>query len=299
MSALTQVPTPQTVARAVMPAQAAPQQEVDQRRKAPSFIVHFAAGGLGGTVGAAITCPLEVVKTRLQSSQYRASEVGTQFSIRHPIRGAWSHVKGVVGLLGAIRREEGVRALWKGLGPNLIGVVPARAIYFSVYSQGLLGRGEQLQNEAVTRNVAIQQYRNSFHCAYSVVRAEGIRGLYKGLSASVLGLAESTSQFVMYEAMKKYMHHKRLAERTDAEGRLDPGEPPKQFLGKTAQETPPNGIPKYTGLWQSATLIAKEEGIAALYGGMTAHLMRVVPNAAIMFFCYELVVSMGTKEEKH
>ena len=31
--------------------------------------------------------------------------------------------------------------------------------------------------------------------------------------------------------------------------------------------------------------------MAALYGGMTAHLMRVVPNAAILFCCYELVVS--------
>jgi hypothetical protein len=34
-------------------------------------ILHFMAGGVGGTVGAIITCPLEVVKTRLQSSEYR------------------------------------------------------------------------------------------------------------------------------------------------------------------------------------------------------------------------------------
>lgn len=34
-------------------------------------IIHFMAGGIGGTVGAVITCPLEVVKTRLQSSIYR------------------------------------------------------------------------------------------------------------------------------------------------------------------------------------------------------------------------------------
>lgn len=27
-------------------------------------------------------------------------------------------------------------ALWKGIGPILVGVVPARSIYFSVYSQG-------------------------------------------------------------------------------------------------------------------------------------------------------------------
>ena len=32
----------------------------------PSFTLHFLAGGIGGTVGAAILCPLEVAKTRLQ-----------------------------------------------------------------------------------------------------------------------------------------------------------------------------------------------------------------------------------------
>lgn len=39
-------------------------------------------------------------------------------------------------MLMNIYKEEGIRALWKGLGPNLVGVVPARSIYFGVYTQG-------------------------------------------------------------------------------------------------------------------------------------------------------------------
>lgn len=31
-------------------------------------VFHLIAGGVGGTTGAIVTCPLEVVKTRLQSS---------------------------------------------------------------------------------------------------------------------------------------------------------------------------------------------------------------------------------------
>ncbi|CAH2092741.1 unnamed protein product [Euphydryas editha] len=31
--------------------------------------IHLVAGGLAGTAGAVVTCPLEVVKTRLQSSK--------------------------------------------------------------------------------------------------------------------------------------------------------------------------------------------------------------------------------------
>lgn len=43
----------------------------------PSFWLHFSAGGLAGTIGAAATCPLEVVKTRLQSSLYQAPAITT------------------------------------------------------------------------------------------------------------------------------------------------------------------------------------------------------------------------------
>lgn len=51
---------------------------------------------------------------------------------------------------------------------------------------------------------------------------------------------------------------------------------------------------KYRGLLQSALRIFREEGLAAYYGGMTAHLMRVVPNSAIMFFCYEFLLHAYT-----
>lgn len=32
-------------------------------------------------------------------------------------------------------KYEGTKALFKGLGPNLVGVAPSRAIYFCAYSQ--------------------------------------------------------------------------------------------------------------------------------------------------------------------
>ena len=52
--------------------------------------------------------------------------------MKNPLRATWHHVVGVVDTLGLIRKQEGVRALWKGfhfdigLGPTLVGVVPAR-----------------------------------------------------------------------------------------------------------------------------------------------------------------------------
>lgn len=44
---------------------------------------------------------------------------------------------------------------------------------------------------------------------------------------------------------------------------------------------------KYTGLLQTARLILAEEGVRAFYGGLSAHLMRVIPNAAVMYSIYE------------
>lgn len=38
--------------------------------------------------------------------------------------------------------------------------------------------------------------------------------------------------------------------------------------------------------------IWREEGRAGLYGGLNAHLLRAVPNTAIIFFSYEAIVRM-------
>ncbi len=159
---------------------------------------------MGGTAGAIITCPLEVVKTRLQSSNSgfgssqrppgptphpngapggdaAATRSGTRFQqwrrIHHrqlrsaldgrggrilvasqspsagPMLsglrmassspslygqgaggGGGQPVTNVVQCLRFIMETEGVRGLFRGLGPNLVGVAPSRAIYFFTYS---------------------------------------------------------------------------------------------------------------------------------------------------------------------
>jgi solute carrier family 25 protein 33/36 len=136
---------------------------------------------------------------------------------------------------------EGWRALFKGLGPNLIGVVPARSINFYVVGNGkriianygnngredawvvlcaaaiagivtstvtnpiwLIKTRLQLdKNRVETGGVTMRRYKNSWDCIKQVVQQEGFRGLYKGMSASYLGVTESALQWVLYEQMKK------------------------------------------------------------------------------------------------
>ena len=167
----------------------------------------------------------------------------------------------------------------------------------------------QLQVEGV------RQYKNSLDCVVQILRMEGIRGMYRGLSASYLGVAEGTIQWVIYEKLKNSLAEKRrLKNDGAAKGYMIGGKEveewvdylgaagaakfiasaityPHEVLRTRLRQVPVgNEAPKYTGLKQTFQLILKEEGVAALYGGLTAHMMRVVPNAAIMFFCYEAIM---------
>lgn len=311
--------------------------------KNASFSKNFIAGGFAGTIGATILCPLEVVKTRLQSSLYKQNLQQNVIETKNPFKLVGFHVRGVVESLISIKRDEGIRALWKGLGPNLIGIVPARSIYFSCYSKGkeiytkmngnienslvhtasaitagsctalvtnpiwLVKTRMQLQSEVAIKNSKLAIYRNSLHCVRTVIKEEGIFGLYNGISASLLGLSESTLQFVMYEHFKaRIMEGKRkvgneaptmtwletIAIASTAKLVAAIATYPHEVIRTRLRQTPENGVRKYTGLWQSAKLIYQQEGMVSLYGGMTAHLMRVVPNAAILFLSYEVIISL-------
>jgi len=197
---------------------------------------------------AAVTAPLDVLKTRLQSdfyqAQVRASREAQAHALRrmNPVRSAMFHLSETLQILGSVYRIEGSRALFKGLGPNLVGVIPARSINFYVYGNGkrlmaeYWNKGEeapwvhllagvtagvatstatnpiwmvktrlQLDKNVSERNVTQRLYRNSWDCVKQVVRDEGMRGLYKGMSASYLGVVESTMQWMLYEQLKAYL----------------------------------------------------------------------------------------------
>ena len=58
-----------------------------------------------------------------------------------------------------------------------------------------------------------------------------------------------------------------------------------------------NGVLKYRSLVQTFRLVVAEEGARSLYGGLSAHLLRVIPNAIVMYTIYELVIGWGSKKQ--
>lgn len=61
-----------------------------------------------------------------------------------------------------------------------------------------------------TGGIVTRQYKNSWDCIKQVVQKEGLRSLYKGMSASYLGVTESTLQWVLYDRMKKGLERRQV-----------------------------------------------------------------------------------------
>ncbi|ODQ82181.1 hypothetical protein BABINDRAFT_31139 [Babjeviella inositovora NRRL Y-12698] len=327
--------------------------------------VHFVAGGIGGMAGAIFTCPLDVVKTRLQSSEYRemykhqsvkitanSKGIRSTFITNNPLTQAGVHVSETMGIIGNVYKTEGFRALFKGLGPNLVGVIPARSINFFTYgvskdvlSQYLNGGKEStyihllagisagIVTSTATNPIWLiktrlqldkaknKAYKNSWDCFTSILKYEGAGALYRGLSASYLGSVESTIQWVLYEQMKSLINERSLKNHQEGKVRTSWDSVmewsqrsgaagaakffaslityPHEVVRTRLRQAPPtkDGRPKYTGLMQCFKLVIKEEGFISMYGGLTAHLLRTVPNSIIMFGTWEIVIKLLSDDD--
>lgn len=80
-------------------------------------VLHFASGALAGSIAAAVTTPIDVVKTRMQASMGKRNikYLTTLSSIKF------------------ILKEEGFKGFLKGLGPRISKVAPSCAIMITSY----------------------------------------------------------------------------------------------------------------------------------------------------------------------
>ncbi|KAH8039964.1 hypothetical protein HPB51_009220 [Rhipicephalus microplus] len=240
-------------------------------RRPPFF---FFLRSLGGTAGAIATCPLEVVKTRLQSSvanfhflssgpggspaavQSLAERLGLNActctptptggsggfttsvinanNTRAPSIGIWRCLKQIVEM-------EGTKALFKGLGPNLVGVAPSRAIYFCTYSNSKSIFNELLPSDTpivhicsaasagfmsctatnpiwfVKTRLQLDQRMygsiSALQCIRDIYQRHGLLGFYKGITASYFGISETIIHFVIYEFIKAQLRQRKESSR--------------------------------------------------------------------------------------
>ncbi|XP_076481463.1 replication in mitochondria 2 isoform X3 [Bombus vancouverensis nearcticus] len=139
-------------------------------------------------------------------------------------------------------------------------------------------------------------------CVQRIYRQSGILGFYKGIIASYVGISETVIHFVIYEAVKASLA-------TYKPSSADNRKTLRDFLefmaagsfSKTIASTIayPHEVArtrlreegtKYQAFWQTLKTVHAEEGLHGLYRGLGTHLIRQIPNTAIIMATYEAVV---------
>ena len=201
--------------------------------------VNSFAGAMAGMASGIVTCPLDVIKTKLQA---QGSFQNPGLKEKGPSPAAV--YRGMTGTARTIIRQDGFKGMYRGLGPMLLGYLPTWAVYMTVYDSSrdwffehhynlnsedkwlpriyasLLAGGcstivtnpiwviktrlmSQVSRTATDGARTPWHYENTIDAARKMYRAEGLRAFYSGLAPALLGLTHVAIQFPLYEYFKQ------------------------------------------------------------------------------------------------
>jgi len=306
------------------------------KQKSTSTAINLISGGTAGLFEALCCHPLDTIKVRMQLHRKSGINNGNPGFITTGIK---------------IAKKEGITGLYKGLGAVVIGIIPKMAIRFSSYefyrnllknpnnekittsNTFLAGVGAgiteaclvvnpmevvkirlQAQHHSMSDPLSVPKYRNAGHAIYIIIKEEGFKTLYRGVSLTAARQATNQgANFTVYSKLKEYLieYHKENGNngiipswQTSCIGlisgaigpfsnapldtiktRLQKETKRANLIGKEIKESSLNRILKI------GKELIKEEGFAALYKGITPRVMRVAPGQAVTFTVYEIVRS--------
>ncbi|KAJ6438507.1 solute carrier family 25 (mitochondrial folate transporter), member 32 [Purpureocillium lavendulum] len=160
--------------------------------------VESVAGLSAGTIATLVVHPLDIVKTRMQI--YRS---GSSAAPRPT----------TVALLRSLTaNDRPLASLYRGLTPNLVGNASSWASFFffkSRLERALAaarqrpGAGPRPTRMLSSDRGAVGAYPSMLAGARAILRTEGLRGFYRGLGVSMLGVSHGAVQFAVYEPAKR------------------------------------------------------------------------------------------------
>lgn len=202
-----------------------------------SASVNSFSGAMAGMASGIVTCPLDVIKTKLQA-QGSFSHADFHGSPRPS-----AVYQGLIGTARTIIRQDGLRGMYRGLGPMLLGYLPTWAVYMAVYDSSreyFYAHGYDVKERDkwlariyasvaagacstlatnpiwVIKTRLMSQvsrtasdgartpwhYSSTLDAARKMYRAEGMAAFYSGLAPALLGLTHVAIQFPLYEYFK-------------------------------------------------------------------------------------------------
>ncbi|KAF2086083.1 mitochondrial folate transporter-like protein/carrier [Saccharata proteae CBS 121410] len=198
--------------------------------KLPPSSINSFCGAMAGVASGIVTCPLDVIKTKLQAQG--------AFRRNSPLPPSKALYHGMLGTARTIWYEDGVRGMYRGLGPMLLGYFPTWAVYMSVYDASKTYYYDNVENKWLARIYASitagacstvttnpiwviktrlmsqvskrasddarppWHYKSTLDAARVMYRSEGFRAFYSGLGPALLGLTHVAIQFPLYEYFK-------------------------------------------------------------------------------------------------
>uniref|UniRef100_A0A1I7WU36 Mitochondrial carrier protein n=1 Tax=Heterorhabditis bacteriophora TaxID=37862 RepID=A0A1I7WU36_HETBA len=157
---------------------------------------HLIGGLSGGLVSTAVCHPMDLLKIRYSGRNPLCLQYESNCSKRYA---------GMIDCLSKIAKEEGLKGLYRGFIPGLIGTSHG-ALQFMVYNKMKdikytargLAKESQLDHNVVNRGV--------WHTMNVTLTNEGIYGLYKGcLMANLRQLPAAVVTFLTYENVRHYI----------------------------------------------------------------------------------------------
>ncbi|KAJ3145091.1 hypothetical protein HK101_002548 [Irineochytrium annulatum] len=258
-----------------------------------STAVNLLATLIASVTSTAATTPIWVIRTRLMTQMPSHSHTGY-------------HYTSVYDAFRTIVREEGWSALYKGLGPSLLGVSHS-LVMFPLYEKLKLW----IQHEERKRS----------NNPLAPISAQGIL-LASAASKCIASLAtyphevlrtrlqtQTTRTHIpirdLFEGLSTFFftfqfhHHTAPVSAITASDNSVWGGPVSERLKSGVSITAPAHAaasppipPKYRGIIQTARTIIKEEGIRSMYQGLSTSLIRQVPAGAISLWIFEVLCTV-------
>jgi len=192
------------------------------------------AGGVAGAVSRTATAPFDRLKMLLQAQNSKAEIAGSAHG-KHIARSSQGveFVPEYRGIWNSIKRiyiQSGWRGFFKGNGTNLIKIAPESGIKFWAYESlkrvicrdnsaptiqekliagstaGAISQTAIYPLEIVKTRLAVAEpgaYRGILHCMDSTITTQGLRGLFRGLVPSVVGMVPYAGvDFAVYSSLR-------------------------------------------------------------------------------------------------
>lgn len=264
-------------------------------------LVHFLSGGMSAGLVRASLQPLDTCKTRLQAS-----------SVAAPLR-------------TTLLANKGVRGLYRGVVPGVVGIVPAAAVYMLVF-QSLKTRltarfPDRGRNVAIAASAAIGDVVASLVRVPCEVLKQRLQvGVYSDLGGALRGLVASRQlgrlyaglgaqlardvpyaavEFVFYENLKNGVSDGKGEKLSRAESFVVGGvsgaaaaiasNPLDVVKTRLMTQTRTGGGVKYKGVGHALVTVAREEGVKTFAKGIAPRIAAKTLQSALFFAAYETI----------